>query len=236
MEWIWNGTTLNYTIYALNSGTGYPLNCGRNGIDCNISMYVDYVGPNHRQLWQDSVPTSISGATTAGEVISAYNREKLPKSGSITNYKSECISIYIKDKRLTSLVGGTCFGTITPPPPPPSSVSCDLSPISLRHPPLAPEDIDGNRASANMLLTCTRQATVRIKAMAGDGSNLLKLRANGSLNSALSVNGTPGNTGALVTVPGPSGIGVMFTSTLIASGNVEAGNFSASGIAQINIL
>ncbi|MEL5298622.1 hypothetical protein PTR52_14970 [Serratia nevei] len=239
IDWAWNGMTLNYNIKQLDAtGVGGSMNCGKNGVNCVVEMYVDYIGPNERLLWRDSVPSYVpSTGGTLQEIISIYNYEKLPKSGSISNYKNECVAIYLRDKTRLTLVGSTCNGALTPPPPPaPSPVSCDISPISLRHPPLAPEDINNNRVSANMLLTCTRQATVRIKAMAGDGSNLLKLRADGSLKSTLSVNGAAGNSGTLVTVPGPSGIGVMFTSTLIASGKVEAGNFSASGVAQISVL
>ncbi len=239
IDWVWNGMTLNYTIKQLDAtGVAGQLNCGKNGVDCAVEMYVDYIGPNHRLLWRDSVPTYVPSTNgTPQEIIQIYNVEKLPKSGSITNYKSECIAIYVRDKVRIVLVGSTCNGIITPPPPPtPSPVSCNLDTVTLRHPPLRPEEIDGNRASTNMHVTCTRQATVRIKAMAGDGSNLLKLRADGSLKSALTVNGTAGNTGALITVPGPSGIWVMFNSTLVASGNVEPGNFNANGVAQINIL
>lgn len=60
INWAWNGMTLNYTIKQLDAtGAGGSMNCGKNGVDCMIEMYVDYISPNERLLWCDSVPSYV---------------------------------------------------------------------------------------------------------------------------------------------------------------------------------
>ncbi|QDI20295.1 hypothetical protein FBF86_20925 [Serratia marcescens] len=237
--WTWDGaTTLKYNLIRLEnnmSGGDSRYNCGVNGKNCSVKMYVNYDTEN-RLLWTDNIPY-VSGTMYGSEIIANYNNYKLPKSGSITNYKyKDCVQIFLTDGRLLGRTANSCAGTLNPPPPPPSSVSCYMNPVEIKHPPLQSDEINGKTISVNMAVVCTGQATVRISALANDGSSLLSLRGDGSLKSELSVNGQSGTPGALVTVPGYGGASVSFSSKLVTSGNVAAGDFRGTGVVKINIL
>lgn len=54
-------------------------------------------------------------------------------------------------------------------------------------------------------ISCTDKATVRVNAKLSSGSDLVTLRADGSLKSQLKANGINGVTGTTVSVPGSSG-------------------------------
>ncbi|MEL5306769.1 hypothetical protein [Serratia nevei] len=237
ITWSWDGAVLKYEIYKLYSVAQNTFDCGRTGKDCYMEMITGDYPMVFRSLWKDDIPYTQPGTSTAAELIRYYNDYKLPKNGLITNYQEkDCTQVFLRDKTRMLDVGNTCSGTMTPPPPPPGSVSCNLNSVVLQHPPLEPDAVNGNTVSKTMSVTCTRQATVRIIAQANDGTSQIMLRADGSLKSALTVNGKPGTTGDLVTIPGPAGKSVIFTSTLIASGKVAAGNFSGAGIVNITII
>lgn len=122
----------------------------------------------------------------------------------------------------------------TPPPPP---LSCAITgEITLAHGILDSDSINSQTKNVNVLVSCTRAATVRITAKANSGGDIVTLRADGSLKSQLKVNGINGATGTTVAVPGSAGSNVQFSSTLISNGEVAGGNFSGSAVALVTII
>lgn len=136
-------------------------------------------------------------------------------------------------------IGSSCDGTMNPPPtePPLPPLSCTINgDINLAHGVLNQDSLNGNTKSVYVQVSCNRDANVKITARANNGGDVVTLRSDGSLKSKLQVNSIAGATGATLRVPGGNGTSVMFSSTLMSTGNVVAGNFSGSAVAVVTII
>ncbi len=135
----------------------------------------------------------------------------------------------------------TCDGNVTPPPitpkPPEPQISCYMSGnIYLQHGSLADSAVQAHRADTTARIYCTGATKVKVSAVSsiGNSSYMVNLRADGSLQSILTVNGVAGNTS--LDVPGMAGRDVVFSSTLVASGTPAPGDFSGSAVAVVDII
>lgn len=219
------------------------MNCGLIGGKCFVQLGLS-TSPFQDVQWKDYV--SLRGNQTFGAVAEAWNNKYMPKSGVIINWlslnaiKPRCINLYISsDIAGSAYLGNSCNGTMTPPPvsPPTPPLSCDIDgTVNLAHGILNNNVLDGNTKAMYSRVHCTRSATVKITVISNLGGDIVKLRTDGSLLSQLKVNGVNGVSGVTVPVPGPGGVNVQFSSTLITSGDVSPGDFSGSAVALVSIL
>ncbi|HIE1062985.1 TPA: hypothetical protein ACXJQO_004522 [Serratia marcescens] len=245
INWSLQGNNLHYTITsAYNNTTDEIIDCATAIGGCFIQMGIGH-DPFKNILWKDYVNT-LKGKQSPKRIAEEWSAARLPKSGVINNWpqwisKNPCIVLYIgSDYRGSAFLGDSCSGTMTPPPtePPPPPLSCSISGngIVLPHGSLDQNVLNGNTKSVTVMISCTKTATVRITAKAGNGTDTVTLRSDGSLKSRLQVNGIAGTTGATVSVPGTSGTYVQFSSTLITNGTVAAGAFYGTAVAVVTII
>ncbi|CAI1078238.1 Uncharacterised protein [Serratia proteamaculans] len=192
----------------------------------------------------------LKGKQTFTTLIDTWSKS-LPASGAIADWgkwvkenngKAPCIVFdAVSDGNYGESFASSCNGTVTPPPvdPPEPPVSCYLNGnIYLQHGTLAADNVTGDKTDTVANLYCTRAAKVKLQALAslGGNSNVVNLRADGSLKSSLSVGGYAGNDGVLLDVPGTGGKAVTFSSVLISNGALVPGSFTGSGVAVLDIL
>jgi len=245
VDWELQGDDLHYTITSAtySPGGNKDMNCGILGGKCFVQMGLSS-SPFQDVQWKDYV--SLRGSQTFSAVAQAWNAKYMPRSGVIYNWitinsiKPRCINLYISsDIAGAAYMGNSCTGTMNPPPvvPPIPPLSCDIDgSINLAHGVLSNNSLNGNTKFINSLVHCTRAASVKIIVIANQGGDVVKLRSDGSLNSQLKVNGVNGLSGVTLSVPGPGGINVQFSSTLVTNGEVSPGDFSGSAVALLTIL
>ncbi|XIF02057.1 hypothetical protein ACF0H2_00810 [Serratia marcescens] len=182
----------------------------------------------------------VYGKFTLEKFMSEVNKQ-MPITGIIKGYKpGDCITMGIHSMEWGNTnLASTCGGGITPPPAPtPPKVICSLSgDVTLDHGTLAADVISGNSVSNYSMLSCTGAATVSVKVTDGNGSDMLKLIADGSLKSKLKISGKDGVTGVNISVPGSSTfVPLVFSSELSTSGAISSGSFSASAVATVDVI
>lgn len=245
VDWALQGDDLQYTITSASypPGGNKSMNCGLMGGKCFVQLGLS-TSPFQDVQWKDYV--SLRGSQTFGAVTEAWNNKYMPRSGVIINWVSlnainpRCIYLYISsDIAGSAYIGNSCNGSMTPPPvtPPTPPLSCDIDgSVNLAHGVLSNNSLEGNTKTIYSRVYCTRSATVRITVLSNQGGDIVKLRTDGSLLSQVKLNGVNGVSGITVPVPGPEGVNVQFSSTLITNGDVTPGDFSASAIAIVSIM
>ncbi|CAI1173706.1 Uncharacterised protein [Serratia plymuthica] len=237
VDWSFNGdgSELSYVITSI----GYPSNswtlyCGQSYDKCKMKMFCGSSG-----VFMDYI-YGTKGYMELRKILDSYTRYHLPKSGVIKScdesYRGIMLVVEDYDNRKI-IVANSKDGSMNPPPPVLPPVSCSISGnINLAHGVLDQNDLNGNAKSVYVQVSCNREATVKVTARANNGGDVVTLRSDGSLKSKLQVNSIAGATGATLRVPGGNGTSVMFSSTLISTGNVVAGNFSGSAVAVVTII
>ncbi|HID9396042.1 TPA: hypothetical protein ACXIY6_004350 [Serratia marcescens] len=243
------GALLRFTIFSADfSGAprDWDLDCG--GIlsrpKCKITMSP---GGFADPVYSFDLPQKNKQKASA---LVAYWASNLPKTGAIVDWdkwvklnggKSPCIVFYVGTNN-TGWFANSCSGSVTEPPviePPVSPVSCYMNgDIYLRHGSLADSEASGHRAEGVAYIYCSGAAKVKVRALSAVGSDsyTVNLRADGSLKSILSVNGSVGSGGVTLEVPGGGAKDVTFTSILIAGGIPAPGDFSGSAVAVVDII
>ncbi|HEY3987150.1 hypothetical protein [Cedecea sp.] len=241
INWELVGSDLRYTITeARDHDAVKRANCGGilSGNQCFVKFFLGD-NPYQPPLFNDTV--NLRGSQSPQDILQTWSLAALPKSGVVKDWSpgnNYCFVLYIFASNLTYGVGNSCQGTMTPPPtePPPPPLSCSLSgDIYLRHGVQDSGSVNGHTATSTAYVSCTRTATVNIKAVVALGGSSTVPLSSG-LQSRLTVNGIEGAAGATLSVPGASGSNVTFKSTLITSGEVGAGSFNGTAVAILNIL
>ncbi|CAI1835730.1 Uncharacterised protein [Serratia fonticola] len=111
-------------------------------------------------------------------------------------------------------------GPIEPP------VSCSLSNGELNHGVIDSAITDGNVSRTNLSLTCSKSATVRIKANAYQPADGVALNGPGGLRSFVTLNGVAADPG--ITVKANNSASISVESMLRGAGNIAAGSYSGS--------
>ncbi len=251
IEWDLRGDDLYYVIISADSlgGNSRYYKCGNKfqSGKCYVFLTLDAAfGIEKYTQWKD-YQYALWGDQTATSIIKEWSYNSLPRSGVIRNWFDhvangrKCIYLFTSSdiNGGLNMFGNSCSGSITPPPiePPLPPLSCAVKGnIDLAHGILNQDNVNGNTKSVYAQVSCNREATVKITALANDGGDVVTLRADGSLKTKLQVNNIAGATGATVRVPGSNGTSVIFSSTLSSNGNVAAGDFSASAVAVVAIL
>ncbi|HHQ6633299.1 TPA: PapG chaperone-binding domain-containing protein [Serratia fonticola] len=117
-------------------------------------------------------------------------------------------------------VGEPPVGPIEPP------VSCSLSNGELNHGVIDSAITDGNVSRTNLSLTCSKSATVRIKANAYQPADGVALNGPGGLRSFVTLNGVAADPG--ITVKANNSASISVESMLRGAGNIAAGSYSGS--------
>ena len=225
---------MNFTIrQAYYFGDDYRMTCSIMS-PCTIAMTysanLGYPWKYKIKVYGVSLPMS--------DIVYSLNKD-LPVSGSmpVVNASNICYMVAMlrgDNSERGYYLGSTCDGSINPPEPPKPQVSCYMDGnIYLRHGSITDSEVAGNRAESTAYVYCTGDAKVKVRALSSVGSDsyMVNLRADGSLKSLLSVNGTAGNGGITLEVPGTRGAAVTFSSLLIPSGTPTPGDFSGSAVA-----
>lgn len=240
IEWSWVGPrTVKYTLKSVSSSSSKSFSsayCLR-GAECQIS-----IGPSSGIEPGNIFPLSDFGRAgssySMSTIMASINSKDLPISNLYggSPERDKCLYVTIWIPGSTPAIQGSDCNPSNPPPP--EKVVCTFSgDVSLLHGTLAASAVDGNRAMATNLLSCTGPATVKVKVTGGSGSNILKLAANGSLYSTLKVNDQNGSTGTNISIPSSGAYApVLFTSDLSVNGTPSSGSFSASAVATIEVI
>lgn len=246
IEWVRNGTTLNYTIISLIGGVDRSYNCkwqNKCWVEMNRGLKDGSKIPI--RIWAEEVPYSKGEILSPLELTRLYTNYGLHKKGVINNYSDdECILLYLGGGVPMSWgtasypLGNSCNGSMTPvPPPEPLPAECSLNgDIMLNHGVLQEDKVNGNRVQVTAYVRCSRDATVNIRVQIPGGGNKVMLRTDNSLAAALSINGNDGTQGVKVYVPGASGAPLIFSSTLNVLGNTTPGPFTGMAVAIMNII
>ncbi|HAT4913341.1 TPA: hypothetical protein I9742_002940 [Serratia marcescens] len=237
------GKIMNYKVlsadYPEGDNTSYDCGGWIFKPKCKVVLYLDAGWPI------DTYWLPLKGKQSSRNLVASW---ALPVSGTINDWDKwvqtglpPCIFIQLANDLNAASFANSCSGGVTVPPvkPPQPQVSCSISgAIYLQHGSLTDSEVHGHRTNSTARVYCTGVAKVKVSALSGIGTDsaLVKLRADGSLQSILSVNGFMGSSGAFLDVPGPSGKDVEFSSTLFTAGKLAAGDFSGSAVAVIDIL
>ncbi|MEB6541872.1 hypothetical protein MXM81_22630 [Serratia plymuthica] len=252
VEWDLRGDDLYYVITDLHFVSSSRIDCGQrfNRTKCYVGVTLNpyNIWGDEYVQWKDQV-SSLRGVLAADVVVREWASTSMPKHSVIYNWPyhvahgRKCIRLNVVTETGNMFgmdwIGNSCDGTMNPPPtePPLPPLSCTINgDINLAHGVLNQDNVNGNTKSVYAQVSCNREATVKITALANNGGDVVTLRPDGSLKTKLQVNNIAGATGATVRVPGSNGTSVLFSSTLSSNGNVAAGNFSASAVAVVAIL
>lgn len=117
----------------------------------------------------------------------------------------------------------------------PNPTICEIidSYIELSHGTLNTDELDGHSVSHNIGITCNRNAMVKVYAYPNTAGDTIPLGSG--ILSSIKLNGVSGRTGVNINVPGSTTY-VNLSSTLTTSGDVNAGEYSGSGVVILNIL
>lgn len=130
-------------------------------------------------------------------------------------------------------VNGTCTTLESEKPP----VICTVASATVAHGDLAVPAVAGNVESVAVRVTCTGgAAVVRVRAVrsASNPTATVPLRGDSSVTSHLTVNGSDGASGALVSVGANQAVDVTLTSTLSANAPA-AGNLLGNAIVIVDV-
>lgn len=183
--------------------------------------------------WNDINP---SGSMTS--VRNQMRGFSIPFNGSLFVPKEEkvsdtfCIS-FSQGFRYSSSLGlhhpvGPCTRVIRP------ELKCEIKgSTTINHNNVSDAAIDGNEAAVTLQLTCTGTSSV-IASASKENTAGVKLRADGSLYSKLTIDGKAPANGVPIKVEEGMPTPIFIKSTLSSNGTVEPGPFSGSTVLTIS--
>lgn len=235
------GVRYYFTVTDWLSGDGFGFCTDSNARTCDL--FIVAVGEGD-ELLKNSVFSEyrwsgMNSRLTLAELYKEMNSRGfyVPFSGSILvpeSYKKPddfCISFAAQyafvGTRGPAYRIGPCAHVTKPP------LECIVSGNStISHGTINDDVVNGNEATTQLQLRCTGSSSLIVTASKENRSGV-KLRADGSLYSKLTINGRPAADG--VSVPIMEGVSktISLKSTLYSSGAVEPGSFSGSTVMTI---
>ncbi len=119
--------------------------------------------------------------------------------------------------------------------PPPVTCTINSQDITLQHPAIMANELNGNRKEVNINVSCNRNSSINLRMTGLSGNGRLALAANGSLYSELTINNVSAQSGVTVTNVGTGGKNITIASALVSSGEVASGKYSASAVLLLTI-
>lgn len=205
---------------------------------CSVSIYIiDNWNHVERQISRDYLNGVGTGTSTPMKLMNEWSKF-LPRTGVIDVYSTfawgPCFRIFNGNNMAADLGCAATGGGISPPTPP---ISCSINgDVYFHYGVLSNDNLNGLTKKETAFLSCTESASVKVKAQTNGGSDIVALSSDGSLKASLKVNDIIGTSGDVVTVSGKESVPVIFSSTLITSGEVHPGEFSGSGVVILTII
>lgn len=235
------GVRYYFTVTDWLSGDGFGFCTDLNARLCDL--FIVAVGEGDELLrhavFSEYRWTGMNSRLTLAELYKEMNSRGfyVPFRGSILvpeSYKKPddfCISFgaqyqFVGNKGPEYRIG-PCARVAKPP------LECSVSGnTTINHGAINDNAVNGNEATTQLQLRCTGSSSLIVTASKENRSGV-KLRADGSLYSKLTINGRPAADG--VSVPIMEGVSktISLKSTLYSSGAVEPGNFSGSTVMTI---
>ena len=197
------------------------------------------------RIFSDFVPGMLT-ARTMGELRRVYVANvPLPAKGRVTQSRrttpeNVCITMTYKPFVDPNITGARPIPNVICGTAPPPVGTCEIndSVISLNHGTISSGDINGNRASAVMTISCSKLTLVKVFIVSVSGGNnntgKINLRDDGSISTYLTLDGTQGSLGKSLIVDN-GGVTINVESTLQSSGEVREGEFRGQAIAIITV-
>jgi len=234
------GVRYYFTVTAWEGG-GHSFCNDMTAAECHLSL-VGAQAPG--QYWGLVISThywsGIKPSTSMAYVLDQMQRRgfSIPFKGSLfvpkDNKTSDSFCISFAQGYSYSSSGGVvapvgpCVRVIKP------ALQCDIKGNTIiNHRDVSEVAIDGSEASTTLQLTCSGVSSVIASANKG-GSSEIKLRADGSLYSKLTIDGKPAGDGVSINVEEGLSTPVLVKSTLFSKGTVEPGEFSGSTVLTIS--
>ncbi|MGX1021968.1 hypothetical protein AB7M33_004644 [Pseudomonas sp. Y3 TE3536] len=186
-----------------------------------------------------TVPARPSQDTNMGELLSDLKSRgfQMPLTASIlvpAESASDNLCISMTYAHTTSSVGsavnlwGPCTRVKAP------TLQCDFTgDTRINHRTLSDAKLDGAKASTTLRLQCRGPASVTV-ATSSTNTNGVRLRADNSLYSKITVNGEDATTGINVALTNGLARSLNIESTLVTRGTVAPGAFSGSTVITIS--
>jgi len=212
-----SGAQANSLKYFFNGSNGY--------IDSKPQQMLTSIRP-----W----PYGCDGLSYFKGVVQVYgNPFRVIIPGRNVMGQSLCYGGRNEDGDAGKFVNGTCTTLESEKPP----VICTVASATVPHGDLTVPAVAGNVKSVAVRVTCTGgAAVVRVRAVrsASNPTATLPLRSDSSVTSHLTVNGSDGASGALVSVGANQAVDVTLTSTLSANAPA-AGNLLGNAVMIVDV-
>jgi len=205
---------------------------------CLIVIAMHDIVKNEGSPELNYVSYDISNIATIGEVGKVFKKEfSIPYVKSFTAgakwlpIENMCLSI-----SYCSTEGGGCSTPSYKLPStlcgtaPPVDLTCNiLSAVILEHGTLTTDQVNGHQAATKIRVTCNQDATILAQSLGENSNKNIQLKPDGSLESEILINGTPGSDGGKIEVRENIASEINITSTLIQHGELDEGSFHGSG-------
>lgn len=231
------GTRYHFVISSWTDGGGRFCD-DMTAATCGLSIMGAQRPGDYAYLVSSQYHWKIKPSPTMNGVLSQMDGFRIPFKGSIFVPKGTpvsdqfCITFthgysYANEGSLVVPVG-PCARVKTP------ALQCDIKGNTLLdHHVVFDDAINGNEAETQLQLTCSGISQVKATAATEDPKGI-KLKADGSLYSVLSINGKPASDGVKVNVEPGLITYINLKSTLAQKGQVEPGPFSGSTVLTIS--
>lgn len=212
--------------------------CGETRRVCNVFTEIRLVDSNNTGgLW--TINVSNSSRMTLGDVIRELNANgvSMPYSGSTmitsaANLAGGCFAL----TTASGVIAGPAYDVtncmpLRPPTPP---VQCDIDgSTTIDHRSLSETALNNAQASTQLNVRCSASASVTVRATRTN-SRGVRLRADESLYSVVTINNRDATGGINVTTTNTMSTPITVMSTLNTQGTVAPGAFSGSTVITVS--
>lgn len=186
-------------------------------------------------VWNAAQNPWVSDSETIGELGKSFKQYVgIPRSGSFSYANilggSGCVGFFYTTARFGSGAYPNRLPSSVCAIPPEEQNACNIvmPQINLDHGILEEGNLNNNKVSSALAVTCTKMTNILLYINEGDGG--VQLRSDGSLYSNLLLNEQPAKNGIALQA-GPSGAVVQISSVLRKVGDVSPGPFQGSAVA-----
>ncbi|MFP3524594.1 hypothetical protein SB912_18955 [Pantoea sp. SIMBA_072] len=182
----------------------------------------------------------IAGLKTIGDVRKkVLSLHPLPITGVVLHegkpVTNECVAFFVGHEIAEQPIFPTSICGIAPPP----TGHCEFSTkdVTLNYGSVTPESLSGKQISAVVTVSCSTSMNLEARLInPQDGSDIVPLRADGSLSAKMTLDGEDASSaGKAFSVQAGGSAPLTVTSEAVVSGTPEAGDFSGSAVLFLSI-